>query len=263
MKNYNTQPVYTQVLSSQIFSDPAYQRPVNTARVNKIVREFNPALVNPIKLSRRDERYYVFDGQHTLMALLTRNGFKELLVPCVIYEGLTQQDEAFLFAQQTGVSQKVSSKFKLRALYIAENPQVTDMYNIVNSMGFVFDFSKQQGDRKIIAEAALWRMYQNSTRQEFIDSLEIVRNAWNFNPDSLKAEILGGVHSFYTYPEYRGMINKKLLIQRLSTTDPRDIIRKGKYHARGGDLRFAKYIADIYTKNLRNNRLPCAITLPY
>lgn len=256
MKNYNIAPVYKQVHSTQIVSDPAYQRPVNMERVKKIIEEFNPALVNPIKLSHRDNQLFVFDGQHTLTALIARNGGIPLSVPCVICEGLSQQEEAFLFSQQTGASQALSSNCKMKALYLAGDPQVTDIYFIVNSLGFVFDFTKKQADRKIIAEAALWRMYQRSTRQEFIDSLEIVRDAWKFDPHSLKKEILGGVNYFYTYPDYRGKIDKKLAVQRLGSEEARIFIRRGKAHERGGDLRFAKYMADTYNYNLRANRLP-------
>lgn len=257
MKNYNMVSKPMQVSSERIFADYTYQRPVNEKRVAKIVASFDPALVNPIKVSNRDGKLWVFDGQHTLAALKKRNGGKELMVFCLVYEGLTQKDEAYLFSQQNGIAQAVAVDRKLNALHVAEDPKVTDMVNIIHTVGFDFDFSNhKQGERKLLAGAALWRMYQKSTRQEFIDSLEIVRDAWHFEAESLKSEILGGVNCFYTYPPYRGRVDKKLAAKKLRVVEPRIIIRKGKAFERGGDKRFAKYMAEIYNKGLRTNRLP-------
>lgn len=262
MNNNTTTPVFTQLHSSILLSD-IYQRNLNMPRVRKIVKNFNPNLVNPIKVSHRDGLYYVIDGQHTLTALKLMNNNQDLKVNCFVYEGLTQQDEAYLFAQQTGISSKVDSEHKIQALSIANDPQVLDMINIVKSIGFDFDFTKKQGDKKIIAVATLNRMYQRSSREEFIDSLETVRDAWHFEPYSLKSELLGGVNQFYIYPSFRGKVNKKLAVQKLSVVKPIIIYRDGKAYSKGGDLRFAKQIADIYNHGLKSNRLPGGIDLHY
>lgn len=256
MKNCNIKPIYKQVRSDLIVTDTTYQRPINVKRVKEIVKDFNPALVNPIKLSYRDGKYYVFDGQHTLAALKQMNGGKDLAVLCAIYKGLTQQDEAFLFSQQTGASQAVYSEYKLRALYIAEDERTKDMYDIVTSLGFKFDFTKVQAPKKIVAVATLWRIYQQSNREEFTDILEIIRNAWDFNPNSLKKEILGGIHCFYTYPDYKDIICKGKLVQKLSREDPFIIIRDSKKYSNKGDKRYARTIAELYNKGLRKGRLP-------
>lgn len=256
MKNNITSPIFKQLKSSDLLSD-IYQRDLDAPRVRRIIKEFNPALVNPIKVSHRNGLYYVIDGQHTLAALRTMNGDKDLMVDCIIFEGLTQQDEAYLFAQQTGISKKVDSGHKLQALYIAGDEKVTDMHDIVNSLGFLFDFSSNKAAKRITSGAMLWRMYNRSTRREFIDSLEIVRDAWKFKPDSLKNEILGGVNSFYIYPDYKGLINKKTAIQKLGAVEPYIFIREGKVcMTKFGDLRFAKQMEKVYSYNLRNNRLP-------
>lgn len=262
MNEYTTSTEYTQLHSSQIITD-IYQRNIKIPKIKKIIKEFNPNLVNPIKVSFRDGRYYAFDGQHTLIMLKTRNGGKDLMVPCLVYRGLSQQDEAYLFAQQTGISSKVDSEHKIQALSIANDPQVLDMINIVKSIGFDFDFTKKQGDKKIIAVATLNRMYKRSSREEFIDSLETVRDAWNYEPYSLKSELLGGVNQFYIYPSFRGKVNKKLAIQKLSVVKPIIIYRDGKAYSKGGDLRYAKQIADIYNHGLKSNRLPGGIDLHY
>lgn len=45
-----------------------YQRELNEGRVAKIVASFNELVANEPKVSFRDGRYYIFDGQHTVAA---------------------------------------------------------------------------------------------------------------------------------------------------------------------------------------------------
>ena len=81
-----------------------YQRELNTDRVHKIVKQFDERVANEPKVSYRDGRYYVFDGQHTIAARVERNGGKPLMILCKVYYGLTEKEEARLFAEQTGFS---------------------------------------------------------------------------------------------------------------------------------------------------------------
>jgi hypothetical protein len=85
MDNYNTNYEYKQINSAFILSDPDYQRTLDVNRVKRIVANFNPNLVNPIKVSLRNGKYYVFDGQHTLAALKMKNNNQNLLVECKVY----------------------------------------------------------------------------------------------------------------------------------------------------------------------------------
>ena len=107
MNNYNTKFKYCQLNARLLVVDKAYQREIQQDRVKRIVANFNPALVNPIKVSHRDGRYYVFDGQHTLASLRMQNHSPSLMVDCKVYEGLSQEDEARLFAEQNGISRAV------------------------------------------------------------------------------------------------------------------------------------------------------------
>lgn len=53
---------------SQIKVDPLYQRPLETKRVERIVKEWSGDLVNEPKVSYRDGQYWIFNGQHTISA---------------------------------------------------------------------------------------------------------------------------------------------------------------------------------------------------
>ena len=52
-----------------------YQRSLSASRVKKIADSFDERIANPPKISKRDNKYYVFDGQHTIAARKLLNGY--------------------------------------------------------------------------------------------------------------------------------------------------------------------------------------------
>ena len=67
MKDSNQ--MITRVLNTRFILKDAYQRPLDEALVRKIVAHWNPDLMNLPKVSHRDGKYYVFDGQHTIVPM--------------------------------------------------------------------------------------------------------------------------------------------------------------------------------------------------
>ena len=102
------------VPSHMIELDPDYQRRIEMDRVNQMVEEFNPLVVNPLKVSHREGKYYAFDGGHTLMMEKKVNEAKDtFLVECRVYENLTKDEEKILFAAQTGLSKPIPKSWIL------------------------------------------------------------------------------------------------------------------------------------------------------
>ena len=48
-----------------------YQREIKNERVKRIVKDFDERIANEPKVSYRDGKYYVFDGQHTIGATIS------------------------------------------------------------------------------------------------------------------------------------------------------------------------------------------------
>lgn len=249
MKDYNTNYIYKQVNSSEIYSDPTYQRVIDYNRVKQIVANFNSDLVNPIKVSKRDGKYYVFDGQHTLAALKARNNNKDIKVECKVYSGLSQQEEARLFAEQNGLARIVQSNAKMKALYTANDTEIVELHDTIVSLGIIFDFSKNKAPYKIISCATIYKIFKQTSKSEFCDILEIIRDAWCGEPDSYGKEILEGVHIFYK--TYKGMFDKNKAISQFGKVHPQQIIRDGKLFTYGGYVRFARPLVAAYNKKLR------------
>lgn len=252
--NDNTNFEYRQVHSSVIFSDPSYQRPLDMRRVQKIVSQFREDLVNPVKVSRRGGKFYVFDGQHTLAALKARNGGRDLMVGCKVYKGMTQNQEAELFSLQNGVSRGVETIYRLKALYAAGDQDVKEFYDFTNLSGVRMDFTKGSAVNKIVAVAKAYKIYSSVPSKDYTEILMLIRDTWDGVPDSFSAEILGGVAQFYT--TYKRSLDRRMFINQLSKVSPKVIIREGKASSdKRSDAKFARQILEAYNHGLRNKRL--------
>ena len=93
MINSTPEYEYKQANTKDIFVDPLYQRDLDNSKVSKIVRDWNPYLVNAVKVSWRDGKLWVFDGQHTIAACKAKRGGRDCMVDCKVFYGLTRLDE--------------------------------------------------------------------------------------------------------------------------------------------------------------------------
>jgi hypothetical protein len=232
----------------------SYQRVLEPKRVKRIVAEYHPNLINAVKVSHRDGKYYIFDGQHTVAALKIKQNKEVVSVECKIYEGLTAADEAELFAQQNGISKDVTTIEKIRALYYAGNEKVAALIKTTESVGFKFKFTGGAATGYILAVAKAYQIFLTSEPYDYIQILKIIKAAWGGEPESLRKEMLGGIYFFSRL--YRGEFDAETLSVRLSKVSPEKIIRDGKNNSiLRGDARFAKEIFEIYNKQTRRGRL--------
>lgn len=115
-----------------------YQRLLRTEKVASIAENFSEYIANDPKVSFRDGRYYVFDGQNTVEARRACNGGKDLPIRCKVFLGLSKEDEATLFALQTGISTCLTAGERLRANLVAENPDALYFVEITSNAGVEF-----------------------------------------------------------------------------------------------------------------------------
>lgn len=244
---------YKQVNTRDIFVDPLYQRDLNNGKVGKIVREWNPYLVNAVKVSYREGKLWVFDGQHTIAAIKSKHNGRDCMVDCKVFYGLTRLDEMELFIAQNGASTAVQTIEKFRALFNNGDKEIVHMVRTCERIGFIVDFKRGQANGRIVAVSALYKAYKTLDEKDFIDMLSIIKDAWNGVPESVSAEILGGMTRFYS--AYKGSFNRSRLVRELSKNSPLAIIRDGRVTASGGNLRYARVILGIYNKNTSKGRL--------
>lgn len=140
--NLNTLPestfTYQFVNSALLFPCMEYQRLLRTEKVASIAENFSEYIANDPKVSFRDGRYYVFDGQNTVEARRACNGGKDVTIRCKVFYGLTKEDEATLFAIRTGNATCLTAGERLRANLVAENPDALYFVGITSNAGVEF-----------------------------------------------------------------------------------------------------------------------------
>lgn len=233
-----------------------YQRGLDNHRVREIADSFDECIANEPKVSARDGKYYVFDGQHTIAARKFLNDGLDLPILCKVYTGLTAEDEAALFAQQTGFSAKVYPGAKVRALVFAGDPDAIAFLEVTEEAGFHLSFNQSRGLKRIGCVATAYAEFRAVGAEIYSEALRVIMAAWGGHKDSLRAETIQGITRFIKlyYDEY----NPKRLVSRCRRCDALYIYRNAK--AAGDSLPAPqKYILEvwkIYNGNSKATALP-------
>lgn len=244
---------YRKMNTKELMVDDLYQRDIDPKRIARMVKNYDPCLVNAIKVSYRDGKYFIFDGRHTSVAEKTVRGKgKDVVVDCKVFTGLTRLDEMELFVAQNGESAPVPVLAKLKALYNFGDPDVTGMVGAAQCAGVRVDFTKGQATNKVSAVGTLLKIYMRNPRDKYIDMLSMIRNAWQGVPDSFVREILTGVELFYS--KYYGDFNTKDLSKSLSKVAPVQIVREGKSIGTAA-ANYARVILRYYNTGRTKHRL--------
>lgn len=233
-----------------------YQRSFNNKRARLIAEFFDERLANPPKVSFRDGVFYIFDGQHTVAARIMLNGGNHLPIKCIAYTGLTEQEEAALFAQQTGFSAPLTTGEYLRAQIRAGDFEAVAFQNACNSLDIQLDFDHKKGEFRIGCIKTAFDAYRRIGEKKFLEAMKILVDAWAGEPDSLRAANITAITYFVEL--YHGEFDPHRLVTRLSHVDPLAISRKGQLAGVSltGYKKYLYQIYRIYNGSSKENRLP-------
>ena len=250
--------VLRKINTADIISNAGYQRPVDVREVRKIVAKWNDNLVNPPKVSYRNGKFYVFDGQHTIQALKLKNDGKDVDVLCRVYTGLTYEDEARLFAEQNGISKRVTVYQKSKALYEAKDEDVMAVSDLIMAYGYpnptLPSGSKTPSFFRPFPTALKIYMKYGRNRLDMI--LRIITESWGAkNKDGCRAGIVSGLNLLLnTYMSHE--LDVRELIRCLSRVSPMKICADAKADTlHKGAVNYAIQMALIYNDKKRKCRL--------
>ena len=130
--------------SKLIYPREIYQRGVERKRVELIARDFNEYIVSEPKVSFRNGRYYVMDGQHTIEGCILLNGGEDRPILCKVYTGLTMEQEALLFAEQNGHAAPLSAGIRLRAKVVGGDAPSKAFVAATNRVGLSLNYDSMQ-----------------------------------------------------------------------------------------------------------------------
>lgn len=238
--------------------DELGQRDVNRrkAQYNKIMATFDPALVQPVSVALIDGKYYCFDGQMTMKVLKARNGGRDLCVKCRVYDGMTKMEAAQMFIKQRGTSSCVSLADKLRVSGNYGDRESLDFQRITERNGLEISWYQKKSKNSVIAVSTLFDEFKEFGDNElFAMYIRIIRNAWDGDTDSTRAQILRGLGVFMR--TYKGQFKEDVLIRKLSAKRPMDIIRDAQADRSTGPRKYAVQILLAYNfGQVEKNRLP-------
>lgn len=220
----NTLPYEFKVLAiSDLFVDDSYQRPL-TSFVDRIEQHFDPALLGCLVVSARDDgSNAVVDGQ-TRMEGARRRGVESL--PCVVFSGLTQADEANLFYRLQRERRNMTSFTRFRAALVAGDEEAVAINRIANAAGYEVGWQK---NTHITAVAGLENVFRRSP--EMLErTLIILREAWG-DRHMPSGEILRGMGYFLTKDD---KVDDEKLAKKLSLVTPDALSRRASALREGG-----------------------------
>ena len=232
-----------------------YQRTLNEDRVRKIAAEFDERIANEPKVSSRGGCYYVFDGQHTIAARKFLNGGRDLLIRCKVFYGLSERDEALLFAQQTGASANLTAGARFRALVYGGDKEALAFQKVTEAVGLCVDCKQTRGVKRLACISTAFELYKKVGSGIYREAMQTIVDAWKGDPDSLRAETVQGMVEFVDL--YHGEYSRKRLVMRLRQTDPVVIFREGRaMTSLPGYKRYLYQVYRIYNGSSAKTALP-------
>ena len=239
MKNHWTQ---VQKIHAGDLKFDIYQRPLKESKVNSIVKNFDRRLINQPKVSFRDGQYWVFDGQHTIAALKKIHGNTDFKILCLVFHGLTQKEEAELFALQNGEASPVTRAEKLKAMEIAQNPAVIDFISANRECGF---------GTNLAAICTAYDCYWELKGDAYRHMMRLLQATWNGEKWSVSRNMLRGMSLFMK--TYGGEISDKIFMERLHNVPEGKFTRTARNKEDGPvAVQYAFALVDFYNYKARN-----------
>ena len=145
--------------------DHEYQRVLGKT-VRKLMAEWKDEDCDFLEVSYRDNKFYIIDGQHRY-SVAKAKGIEAL--PCIIFEGLTQSDEALRFAKQQDNVNKLSPYDTFKANIACGDERIPEIAidmkikSICDKYGIlVKKYGNGMSDQKVLRSLTRARRYHES-----------------------------------------------------------------------------------------------------
>lgn len=189
-----------------------YQRQLRVTNVNKIVKNYNPVGFGLLQVSHRDGSYFVFDGQHRLEAA---KRLKMATVECLVYEGMSYEDEANAWKYFNSASTKPTQLDKAKVELITGDPLANALDKCVNKTGMYIDYENQGANGSIAAYNALRKVFESEGEMNLFNTITLLKQAFGIERKAFQKSTLLGVSNFLKKYSADAVYDEKWLIKRL------------------------------------------------
>lgn len=249
---------FEQIPIRNLVSNQDYQRNLSQKHIERAVENFDLYQIKPVKVSRRDGINFVFDGQHTIEIVALKSGSRDTPVWCMVYDDLSYEHEADIFAhQQKHVKPLLPYEMFMANIEAGNNDQLV-IQGLVESYGLTL--STKNGPGNIVAISTIEKIYQRYGYHVLSRTLLLIISAWEGDHLSLSSNVLNAVSKIVVV--YGETLNDNVFKEKLGAVSIRALLRKAK-DRRGGAMGVAEAIILEYNgkkkagslHRLRMNRL--------
>ena len=248
LDDYLPQVSFEAIPIEDLVPDPEYQRELSEKHVKKAAANFDIHQLNPVKVSRRNGKNYVVNGQHTMEIVATVSGSRKTKVWCMVYEDLCYQQEADIFANQQKYVKSLTPYDVFMANIEAGNSKQLLIKDILAS--YAIRVSSVPKSCCICGIKAVEHVYDQYGQEVLSRTLRLIVNAWEGNQQSLGATMIKGIAKLID--TYGIAIDDNIFIEKLGEVSVKEILRSGK-ERRGGSLGVAEAILAVYNRKSRNS----------
>ena len=241
--NYVPNVHFELVPIKDLVSNQEYQRALSMNHVKKAVEDFDLNQINPIKVSRRDGVYYVFNGQHTAEIIAMVSGSRDTPVWCMIYDDLEYVEEADIFANQMKNVKALQPCEIFKANCEAGNDKALIIKGLVESYDLKINSAATPGT--IAAVSTLEKIYDRYGYNVLNRVLNLIIITWEGENKSYASNILNGVTRLVV--AYEDKLKDEVFKDKLGAMSIKELSRTAK-ERRAGALGYAEVMLLAYNK---------------
>ena len=229
-----------------LVSSQEYQRGLSPSQVDNAAANFDLHQINPVKVSRRDGVNYVVHGQHTIEIVAQVSGSRECPVWCMIYDDLSYQHEADVFANQMKFVRPLRPYEIFMANIEAGNEKQLLIRDLVESYSLSIGTTRSYG--VIAAVSSVESIYDKFGYHVLDRTLRLCVGTWEGDMDSLSANVLNGIARLvYTYGE---QLRDDSFKERVGAVSIKQLSRTAK-ERRPGSLGYAEAMLVVYNRKCK------------
>jgi len=230
-----------------LVSNQDYQRNISLKHVQRAAKNFDLYQVNPVKVSRRNNVNYVFNGQHTVEIIALVSGSRDTPVWCMIYDDLEYSHEADIFANQMKYVKPLLPYEIFQANIEAGNDEQLIIKDLVESYNLTISRTKIPGG--ICAISSLEKIFENHGVNALDRTLRLIVGTWEGEELLLSSNMISGVAKLIAV--FGESLKDDLFKERLGKVSCKELTRTAK-DRRAGSLGFAEAILLYYNKKSRS-----------
>lgn len=245
-----------EIMSSRLTSGLGYQRGVSESRVKWLISHWMDELLEPVMVSKRDGKFNIIDGQNRVLAIRRMHNGEDRPITCLVFEGLTYEDEANLCYLCDLNKKRMTLGQSLNALLQSgRNPHITDIDDQIQQAGFIWMLDKYvEGPYRINVTREIIKSYHTLGHKSFRRMLDLLKATWEGDSKSLCAMMISGMTLFLK--TYETQVSDDTFIQRMKNRAPRQIISlaQADFSTNRNSLRCSRVLVEFYNKGVRRGK---------